>query len=226
MEHIEAGFKERGISKMLKVLTVTTDLEQTRPLIQSLEKNGFDFEVIQTVWRGFGTKLIEVYNYLKENPEVDRFIFCDAFDVVCLGTQNEFEEKLGEWSDKIVLSAEKNCWPQPDLERWYEPIDKEKWSFVNSGLYYSPTDKFIELMDRHMPEPSADDQLYMTTMFLFESNDMILDRECKLFQSYSFIKEGEFSYSNGRLHNEITNESAIWVHGNGKTDMTKVRELL
>lgn len=209
---------------MLKVLTVTTDLQQTRPLIQSLEKNGFDFEVIQTVWRGFGTKLIEVYNYLKEHPEVDRFIFCDAFDVVCLGTQSEFEEKLGEWSDKIVLSAEKGCWPDPKLERFYEPLKDHGFNYVNSGIYYSPSHIFIDLIERYSPKYEEDDQLFMSKMFLFESDEIMLDREQELFNSHSFISEVEYGYENGRV--QILGNESVFIHKNGRTVDKKLDNLL
>lgn len=47
---------------MLKILTVTNNLERTQPLIASLEKFEWPTEVLVTEWKGFGTKLITVYD--------------------------------------------------------------------------------------------------------------------------------------------------------------------
>lgn len=210
----------------LKVITVTTNTIETEPLLESLRNNGWEYACLTVPqWLGFGTKLITTYNFLKEHEEIDAFIFCDAFDVVALGNIQEFENNLGRNKDKIILSAERNCWPDKSLERWYEPRTIDGWDFVNSGLYYAPRDKFIEMVERHMPTYDDDDQLYMSKMYLFEFDDMLLDSNCMLFQSYSFINNGDFSYDNSRVKNLNTDTNPVFIHGNGRTDMTKVREL-
>jgi hypothetical protein len=45
-----------------------------------------------------------------------------------------------------------------------------------------------------------------------------------LFNSHSFIKEGEYEYRDNRVF--INGEKPVFIHGNGKSDMTKVLELL
>jgi hypothetical protein len=70
----------------MKLLTVASRLEEQglNNLIKSAEKFKWDIEIICTEWRGFGTKLIEVYNFFYKNPNVKEVIFVDAYDVLVL----------------------------------------------------------------------------------------------------------------------------------------------
>ena len=64
----------------MKIITVCHDLQYAQPLIRSLVRNRVDYVAIEAPWQGFGTKLIRTYEYLKQHPEVESFVFCDAFD--------------------------------------------------------------------------------------------------------------------------------------------------
>ena len=72
----------------MKLLTLATDVANKKllDLIASSDKFGWNLEVIVAEWRGFGTKLIETYNYLKKNPRITEFIFLDAYDVVAFSS--------------------------------------------------------------------------------------------------------------------------------------------
>lgn len=209
----------------IKALAVTTSPQHTERLLESLRRNGWDYACLTVPeWKGFGTKLLAVYEYLREHEEVDRFVFCDAFDVIALGTPEEFDEKLGYWRDKFVLSAERGCWPDESLRRFYEPIEEHGFNFVNSGLYYCSRAQYLDMMDRLLPEYHTDDQLYMTDQFLFERDDMVLDRLQRFFNSHSFIADGEYVYANGRV--QVLGEQPVFVHCNGKTLDHKLEEML
>jgi hypothetical protein len=60
----------------IKLITVTSHPEHATVLIESAKRHGWDIEVVHAEWKGFGTKLIETYNYLKSHPEVERVCFC------------------------------------------------------------------------------------------------------------------------------------------------------
>jgi hypothetical protein len=64
----------------------------------------------------------------------------------------------------------------------------------------------------------------MTHMFLFEREDMVLDREQKLFNSHSFIRDGEYGYENGRI--QVNGHEACFVHKNGRTIDEKLDHLV
>lgn len=209
---------------MLIVITVTNDIQRAQRLIGSLAKHGWGANVICTDWRGFGTKLIETYNFLNGNPEVDRFIFCDAHDVLVLGTPEEFESKL-EDHGKMLVSGERGLWPgnMEQYRKYYEPITKAGYDFVNSGLYYSPADVFIKMMERDMPKYESDDQEWLGMNFLFNDSHVInMDRGQKIFNSHSFIREGEYDYENNRV--QVNGNEPIFIHFNAVTVDEKFNE--
>lgn len=210
----------------LKVLTVSDNQEATIPLLNSLSKNNWDYHVIETPFRGFGTKLIETYYYLKDNQNITHFIFCDAFDVIALGGYDEFIKKLELFSDyKIICSSEKGCWPVEDYRKFYEPQYDHGFSFLNSGLYFAEVKAFFDLMDIRDVEYSADDQQFFTEAYLFdEDSGIILDTEQVLFNSHSFINDTEYGYENGRI--QILGNEPIFIHKNGRTTDPKLDELI
>lgn len=224
--------------KNIQLITVTSDIKYQgfQDLIYSLDKFKWPFTVMETDWRGFGTKLIETYKLLKNNPEIDGFFFCDANDVVVLGALQEAYEKLEATygTDKMVCSAERGCWPVPFWEIHYPEKFDHRYNYLNSGLYYSPSELFINLIESYMPAYEDDDQQFLTKVFLFDNLDrIVLDNNCEVFQSYSFIEEGDYKYVldpnprlSPRLNNLKTGTFPTIVHGNGRSDMTKVLELL
>jgi hypothetical protein len=215
----------------VKLITVCTDPnnEALQILKYSLEKYQWDFEIlIAPEWRGFGTKLITVQQYLV-NSDIDAFFFCDAYDCLALNTMHEaiisIEETYG--LDKMVFSAERGCWPIPEHNVHYKPILDHGFNYLNSGLYYSPKDKFLSVMSKNPPQYADDDQLYFTTEYLFNDNkDIVLDQNCEVFQSYSFIEDDDYWYGNTYVRNLKTGTMPCIFHGNGKSDMTKLYELI
>jgi len=210
------------------VITVSNDLNNLglQRLVYSTKKFGWDIVVINTPWRGFGTKLIETYNYLKANPALESFVFADAHDVVALSGPGYFNEMLAPFNDKFIVSCEKACWPESSLADKY-PKSKSEWKYVNSGTYYSPSSLFIKIFESSPPEYHNDDQLWLTNKFLSQPEDDIqLDTQCYLFQCYSHIHDDDFSYENNKLYNLKTKTFPIFAHGNGRTDMTLIDSLL
>ena len=188
--------------------------EHASMLIKSAEKQGWDLVVIQAEWKGFGTKLIETYNYLKSHTEVERFVFADAFDVVVLGTEEEFEEKFPQEIDMIV-SAERGLWP-PILHPFKSRYASENngYNYPNSGLYYSESWYFNYLFEKYPPFNEIDDQYWLNICHLLE-NRIEIDYSQKLFNSHSFISDGEYTYENNRV--QIMGNQPIFIHFNGKT---------
>lgn len=210
----------------LRLLTVASHLEYEGldNLLRSAEMFDWEIDVIYAEWNGFGTKLIETYNHLKKNPDIDHFVFVDAYDVLLLWTPEEFEKKLID-KDKMLISVEKMCWPDPSLATQY-PEAPYEWKYINSGSYYSPSKLFTELFEANVPDSSTDDQLWLTKAYLDSSDNKVLDYYCNLFQSYSFISDDDFGYEENRVQNLKTKTQPIVIHGNGKTNMDKVLNLL
>lgn len=210
----------------MRLLTFSDDLGHPglELLVDSATDKGWDILVLSGTWKGFGTKLIEVYNYLKKNPDVESFVFIDAHDVIVLGNPEEFVNKIPDRS-KIWCSVEVGCWPVAENASKY-PDTNHKWKYINSGAYYAPSELFINLMEENRPTWTDDDQLWMQERYFENPAKFILDYNCEGFQSYSFIDEDDFEYKDGRLVNLKTGALSCIFHGNGKTDMTKIIELL
>lgn len=214
----------------VKLITVCTDPNDAglQQLKRSLDEYKWNYEIlVAPEWKGFGTKLLTVYAYL-QNTDVDAIFFCDAYDCVVLATMeealSEIEDNYG--LDKMVFSAERGCWPKPDYAKYYEPILEHGYNFLNSGLYYAPKEFYIKLLDKYMPDFESDDQMYFTDKYLFEGGSkIVLDQNCEVFQSYSFIQDDDYFYGEGVLHNLKTKTIPILIHGNGRTDLTPIYNL-
>lgn len=208
----------------IPIITVTSHPEHATKLVESAERHGWAVHVVKCEWKGFGTKLIETYNFLKAHPEIEQFVFCDAFDVVVMGGVGEFDRKV-DFPEMMLVSAEKNCWPERSLQSQYHKSNGTYFNYVNSGLYYSPRQEFINIIESDMPNYTDDDQLYITKHFISkEPTIMQIDDFQEVFNSHSFIFDGEYTYNNGRV--QIMGNEPIFIHSNGKTVDEKLNQML
>lgn len=201
----------------LKLITVTSDMHEPGflKLSADADKHGWDFVAIPCRWQGFGTKLLKVYEYLKENTDVTHIVFVDAFDVRVLGNPQELISKITDPS-KMLISAERGCWPRPDWCDYYVYQPDNGFAYVNSGAYFTPREVLLELLEADMPGYGDDDQLWMTKQYLFANDGrMVLDYGQRVFNSHSFIREGEYQYFNGRV--VIGGSVPVIAHSNGRT---------
>lgn len=210
----------------IKLITVTSHPEHAEVLKRSAEKHGWDFVCIHVPeWKGFGTKLIETYNYLNAHPEVERFVFADAFDVVVLSNEGEFMDKTEGLDDLILVGTEKGLWPPPLHAFRSKYIESgSPFNYINSGLYYSRSEVFISLFEKYTPNYDHDDQLWMNLCYLLEPEIFKLDYFQTVFNNHSFISDGEYGYENGRI--QILGNQSIFSHKNGKTIDEKLDSLI
>ena len=201
-----------------KVIFVTNVPDATRHLRYSLDKFNWDYEVIVTKWQGFYTKINEAYKWCLRNTD-EYFMLVDGHDVIFC---KEFSPI--EFPTDGFFSAEKNCYPNPNLAPMY-PQAPYEWKYLNSGSYIYNREKFIDLYERNVPFIGIDDQLYFTELFL-KGENISLDTNCQLFQSTAFESEGDFSWFNTEFHNLKTDTYPTILHGNGKTDMRRIKNWL
>jgi hypothetical protein len=98
-------------------------------------------------------------------------------------------------------------------------VDHE-WKFLNSGQIYGNKKDFIEIYNTNPPRFEDDDQRWYTERFLAMPDKIGLDY-CNIFQSVAFEVEGDFTLTYNRLYNNKTHTFPMFIHGNGKTDMSK-----
>ena len=209
-----------GDQFIMKAISVASREVETQILEKSLAKFGWDYKIIICEWKGFGTKIIELYKYLKTLEGHTHFVFTDAYDTCVMGSPDEI--KIKDF-DGIILSAEKNCWPDVNLIGKYPIVDND-WKFVNSGGIMGSIQTFIKIYESDIPNYDSDDQRWWTKQFLKHPN-IHLDSDCEIFQSIAFANQTDFGWQYpNRIYNNITHTFPIFIHGNAKTDMTQVYE--
>jgi len=213
-----------------KIVTVATRPDPgLTMLIESMEKFGLDYVVLgqDQQWKGFGTKIILLEKYLKSiDPEYTHVVFVDAYDVALLSGMDEIEKQYTDsWPGKIVFSAELNCWPCAELSERYPACDS-LWRYLNSGSYMAPISGLLSLFSAYPPVFEMDDQLYFTKMLLGGESPIVLDTNCSLFQTTAFCYNNEYRADGARLVNNLTGTMPVVIHGNGRTPMDSIYELL
>ena len=82
----------------------------------------------------------------------------------------------------------------------------------------------MDLVDGYNIPYDYDDQYFFTGLYLSYTFPMVLDFGQLLFNSHSFIREGEYGYENGRV--QILGNQSVFSHKNGKTVDPKLDELV
>lgn len=196
--------------------------------LQQLEEAGIDYKWGEPEtkighnldWKG---KLLWQRQALSALPSSEHVFLTDGWDVILQGNRAEIELKLP--TDHILISGEKNCWPDPNCQHLY-PMGPTPWMFVNSGCIVGKASDLLIEMERGfaeaLPDLVADDQRFWTWLFL--TGDKIrIDYNCNLFQSMSMHIVGyDFAVNQDthRLFNCRTGTTPNFLHWNGGTDWT------
>ena len=183
---------------------------------ESLKQHGWAYHPIVREWKGFGTKIIGLYEYLC-STDIEEFIYLDAYDNYCIASPHEFKFKKKDYP--MILSSEKGCYPDTHKMGMF-PVVNHEWKFLNSGQIYGTKEHFINVYNTNPPRFEDDDQRWYTERYLAMRDTIGLDY-CNIFQSVAFEVEGDFTLTYNRLYNNKTHTFPMFIHGNGKTDMSK-----
>lgn len=204
----------------MKVISVVDDRNRAHQLERSLNHFGWEYEIIQTSWRGFGTKLNALFEYLSYNPQINDFVFLDGYDTFMLATPEEFKSKI---STPSLVSTEINCWPDYDRVNEY-PISGYKFNFANSGTYYMTRELFMHLMNNDPVANDADDQRWMTNQVVKRGLTLDYKREC--FQTLcGILPDEDYILKDGRMITNLGTKPCV-IHGNGKANMEFIYNLI
>lgn len=215
----------------MKIVFLTTTSpnkpEGHAQLMRSLNHHGWGSHVIEHPWRGFGDKIIQTYNFLVAHPEIDKFVYSDAWDSFCLATPAEVLRKMKGYWNNVIFSAECACYPHAHLAEQY-PNVKTPWKYLNGGSWICTNENFRKMVDRCATTVDENDQVYSTNLFLNHNQDGLikLDYSCALFQTTAFEAPEYFTLGKGRILNNLTNQKPCFAHGNGHTPMEKIYQLI
>jgi hypothetical protein len=189
---------------------------KTQASLSTLKKHGWP-GVRQTVpvWPGFSAKLKCVYEMAQRAATgFDHIMFVDARDVVVLGTPDQVLARFLEFDHPWVCGAEVNLWPVDSFPQDVFPKSSTCWRFLNSGAY------LISCFEKWPEIPNVcDDQRWLTSRYLENPGDILLDTRCKLIQN--MCGSDHLMYMEyGRAYNMLTHEEPLIIHFNGGTDIT------
>jgi hypothetical protein len=222
-----------------KVITTVTNPQHPGFLQfrRSMDHFGWDYEIIHGNYQAYGSKMVNAYEYAKRGSE-DYLFILDAYDIFMLGTPEEAFERVkytsGRKVSDILFNAEKGCWPYDQWSILYPEV-KGPWKYLNGGAAFVYRKAFINMFEMNPIKHEDNDQVILGKTYItkpsyligyYEQYIMDLDNDCNLFQSIAFEAPEDFNYSQGILHNNVTGADPIIIHGNGKTDMKKIYELL
>ena len=96
---------------MILVTYATHNSGYLNALKKSSKKNGFDLVILgeNKKWEGFMQRIFDIIEFLKSKPSNEIICFIDGFDVLTLGSKDEFINKYKSFNtDKVIFSASKD----------------------------------------------------------------------------------------------------------------------
>lgn len=218
---------------MIIVTNIYAPNHETKIMQKSFEEMGYEVAVNKA--QGNGNVLRALYEcYKRATTGHDLFVYSDGADTFIQKKFTKADEKYLE--DKIVYSAESNCYPDPTLIKQY-PKEytslKTRWQFLNGGNYGGNIDLMIQFIEKYglnKLAANANGQHEQHLAFLKAKNDgfpIELDVECRFFQSTAFdgMNEGRPEDSafeimkSGKIKNKLTKTTPNILHGNGRSPM-------
>lgn len=200
--------------------------------IKSCERHAINpsFLPIPVKYLGHGMKLKAIWRYVMGCPnDITHIVFADAYDVVFAASISEIIHRFETFDAPIVFSAEKNCFPDR-YRRSLFPAHASPYRFLNSGFWVGKRKELQEMFSRievYSVPDGINDQRVFTDLFLFGNCKITLDYTSKLCHNLAHSEDDLTFYpSTRRIQNSITKTFPTVFHGNGKADMTQLREWL
>ncbi len=210
-----------------KLITTVSDVNHPgfAMFVKSLEKFNWDWEVCDTEYHAFGSKMVNAYNFALQTDCTHLFI-ADAYDVVVLSDMAEALDKIYD-KNSILLNAERNAWP---FEQWalLYPEVKSSWKYLNGGVAFVEVKKFIEMFEENPIQHSDNDQVNLAKVYLTNRDkyNMQLDTNCNVFQTLCGTTWDDFTFEGDRVINRETGTKPVFFHFNGLHPADKIWELV
>jgi len=211
----------------MKLIVVTTcdnpSNERYLKLKASLERFGYQHECVVHPFT-FGTQLNVIRKWAESyTGDATHMLYTDAFDTLALAGPDEVVSKFG--NSKMIISAEKNCYPHPERSGEY-PETESAWKYVNGGGWIAEIEYFKYLCSKENLNPSSHDQVWLMEAYLNNRDGIKLDTECEIFQTIAFSHKEEWSQQERMFVNVAHNTIPVFFHGNGHTEMDWVYKIL
>ena len=175
--------------------TVATNPDKARYLFYSATKKKVQIVNLgkNVVWEGLsmkgqggGHKINLVKEYLKDKRDSDVFIFLDGYDTFLTDSTDEIISRYMEFSQDIVFSSERFCWPDEGLASELRATNVNQdtpYQYLNSGMYIGRVGALKELFKKPI-QNYEDDQLYVQKEYLTGNHSIACDVESYIFSCH------------------------------------------
>jgi hypothetical protein len=238
---------------MILVTYATHNSGYLNALKESSKLNGYDLIILgeNKKWEGFTQKFFDILSFLKTKSMDEIICFVDGFDVLTLGTKDEFINKFNSFNtDKVIFSASKDNFI---LQLIFGKINSNDSNFeynrLCTGAYVGYCNKIIELFENiceiHKLKIDDDDQKNISVCYVNCKNCLQLDYDNSLFycvessngifeyinlffkkQPYMELNNNFYFIEDNRLILKKNNVRPIFIQGNGNLNMDILAEKL
>lgn len=219
--------------KIVAVLCSTQENEGLRRSKASLSKNGIDVVVfgMGEAWQGNGMKQVAALSVARQSlGKYDLVLSMDAWDTLCFASHDEIVSKFWSFGHPMVVSAERNCWPDAKMASRYPSIaTNSQYRFVNGGGYIAQTEYLVTMLEEWGVSKDfrqESDQRFLTQVFLKNPRCMRLDTECVIFQTLWELTSADFIQGGRRIINKENFSMPCIAHGNGHANMDWCWEMI
>ena len=226
VENLTNVVKNIQAQPALHVVTFATDESRLVYLKQSCKNSGLEITIImKPSWNGYQDKILYIKEFLQNIPETDIVCFVDAYDVLGLSDKDEILKKFYSFNCELVIGAELNCYPGQNKQQYPQLEYSTNYNYVNSGGYigykraiskmfnWKPLNDVLSMCS----DESGTDQNYVTLYYIsnYLTDNILLDRECNIFQNMHLVDWNEIYFRNGRVVNKILDKTPCFLHFNG-----------
>lgn len=204
----------------MKIITVISD-ENNYGFKNYLEPSCifYDLELVTLYWtkdkyHSHRIKDLLLINYINKLDNDEVLLFTDGYDTSFLSSGNEIIEKFSQFGKELVFSAERNCWPAPELQSSY-PSNHSPFRYLNSGAFIGTVGLIKALLNMEIKEGGDykwSNQYLWTLRYLAESEKIALDYTCEIFyptstdaskRKYFFKKDKDGNKNRDYFHPEF-----------------------
>jgi len=189
-------------------------------------------------YQGLGDKPKFVYRAIKQGMIPEKYIiFCDCWDLVFTTSLDELIECYKVMGKPLVISSEKNCFPD-DVKDDYDKLPyTSSYRYLNSGMIVGETEALLSVLEAMDAENIPDDyrmengqnfhyndQSLYQHIFLKQPVEIALDYDQILCNTLHSVKIDELDFSSERIRNVETGSYPCAMHMNGSAKTDGLRE--
>lgn len=153
-----------------------------------------------------------------------KIIMTDAWDVLFYGDK---EEVIAKIPDTLIVSAERNCYPEPHLVPRFESASP--WKYANNGMLAGSPEYILNWLGwaEQMPDLGILDQAWFNRRIAEDSACVVLDEKTDLFYVVSSTQEdGSLQMRHGIPYNSRFNTYPNFFHFSGKCPDDRFRAMM